>query len=158
MSPRKTLFMQTTQISPEKTAGELQEILARYGATAIMTEFDQDRKLSGISFKIHIEEMQGPISFKLPCRWEAIYQVMPKRSQWSQGKSPDELDKEQARRIAWRQILRWVESQMAMIETNMVKVQEVFMPYIMAGGGKTLFQKMEATGFMLEHKKGTADG
>ena len=59
----------------------------------------------------------------------------------------------QAKRIAWRQILRWVEAQLALVETGMVKIQEVFIPYMLMDKGKTLYEKLEETQFkMLEHK------
>ncbi|MDD4980682.1 MAG: hypothetical protein PHC54_05390 [Candidatus Omnitrophica bacterium] len=62
---------------------------------------------------------------------------------------------QQAKRVAWRQILRWVEAQMALVETNMVKIQEVFMPYIqMTISGQTLYEKIEQKGFIaLEDKR-----
>lgn len=55
----------------------------------------------------------------------------------------------QAKRIAWRQILRWVEAQMAFVETGMVKMEEVFMPYIQVGIDETLFDRLEGQGFRL---------
>lgn len=62
----------------------------------------------------------------------------------------------QAKRIAWRQILRWVEAQLALVETDMVKMQEVFMPYIQVNiKGQTLYEKLEESKFkMLEDKSG----
>jgi hypothetical protein len=55
---------------------------------------------------------------------------------------------EQAKRIAWRQILRWSEAQVALIETEMVKTEEVFMPYIqLDSSGKTLFEKIQEGNF-----------
>jgi hypothetical protein len=56
-----------------------------------------------------------------------------------------------ARRIAWRQVLRWVEAQLALIETGMVKTQEVFLPYAMVGqNGKrrTMFEVLEEKQFL----------
>ncbi len=149
--PRRALFMETTKISAERTAGEIQQALSRAGAEAVMIEYDQNREVSAISFRMSISDK--PVHFRLPCRWEAIYQIMPHRSKWSEGKPPDQLDKEQARRVAMRQVLRWVESQMAMISTEMVKVQEVFLPYMVNSKGKTFYELMEAGGFAaLEYK------
>jgi hypothetical protein len=42
--------------------------------------------------------------------------------------------------VAWRQILRWVQAQMALVETKMVKVEEVFLPYIQGPGGQTVYE------------------
>jgi hypothetical protein len=63
---------------------------------------------------------------------------------------------EQAERVAWRQLLRWVQAQLAMIDTGMVRTEEVFMPYIVvnAATNQTLFERMVETQFkMLEGPK-----
>jgi hypothetical protein len=61
----------------------------------------------------------------------------------------------QAKRVAWRQILRWVEAQLALTETKMAKLHEVFMPYLIVDKGQTIFEKLESQNwkFQLEHKK-----
>ena len=41
---RKKLFMETTQVSPQKSVNEIQELLVAYGATAIVTEYRRFRK------------------------------------------------------------------------------------------------------------------
>ena len=55
-------------------------------------------------------------------------------------------DRAQAERTAWRQVLRWVEAQMAMIEAGMTQTHEVFMPYAVIPGSddKTMFQAWES--------------
>ena len=64
-------------------------------------------------------------------------------------------DEIQAKRVAWRQLLRWVEVQLAFTRTNMVKVEEVFLPYVQVNiDGQTLFEKLENTNFkMIAHKE-----
>ena len=47
--------------------------------------------------------------------------------------------REQAYRTAWRIIKDWVDAQMALLETEMVDFEEVFMPYILSGR-ETLYQ------------------
>ncbi len=51
-----------------------------------------------------------------------------------------------AERIAWRQLLRWVQIQIAMIQTGMVDAAEVFLPY-MEVGGRTLYRAFADTQF-----------
>ncbi len=150
----KTLFMETTKISPQKTVGEIQEVLGKYGASAIRTDYENGQVI-GVSFTIDINRNQIP--FRLPCRYLAVLDVLMDRIRGE--RSQEYLDKkreeytEQAKRIAWRQILRWVEAQLALVETGMVKMQEVFIPYMLMDKGKTLFEKLEETQFkMLEHK------
>ncbi|MFA5499463.1 MAG: hypothetical protein WC404_00110 [Candidatus Omnitrophota bacterium] len=148
----KTLFMETTKIAPEITVSQIQAILGRYGAKAIMTEYE-NREVSAVSFQIDVAGQLVP--FRLPCRWEAVMDFLCKRRKYGTRsiKSSAKIEA-QAKRVAWRQVLRWIEAQMALVETNMVKVQEVFMPYMFLKSGKTLYEKIEQTGFaQLENKR-----
>lgn len=138
-----TLFMETTRIAPERTVGEIQAILATYGASHILLEYDA-MKVSALSFKYKVGDQSVP--FRLPCRWQAMEETLIKS-----GKRPrydDTFDK-WARRIAWRQILRWVQAQLALVETNMVKMEEVFFPYIQGRDGHTIFEVQAQKGFLL---------
>jgi hypothetical protein len=148
----KTLFMETTKIPPEVTVSQIQAILGRYGAKAIMTEYE-NREVSAVSFQVDVAGRLVP--FRLPCRWEAIKDVLYKRRKHGVNaqKGHDKIEA-QAKRVAWRQVLRWIEAQMALVETNMVKIQEVFMPYMFLKTGKTLYEKIEQSGFaQLEDKR-----
>lgn len=138
-----TMFMETTRIAAERTVSEIQAVLSRYGANFILLEYE-GCKVSAVSFKYEVEQQSIP--FRLPCRWQALEGVLRKA-----GKRPksDDTYEEWARRVAWRQILRWVEAQMALVDTEMVKVQEVFFPYIQTKTGKTLFEIQESKGLLM---------
>ena len=59
-------------------------------------------------------------------------------------------DRAQAERVAWRQLLRWVQAQNAMIETGMVQAVEVYLPYVVVhSSGQTLFQRMNESQFKM---------
>jgi len=147
----KSLFMETTKISPTVTVGQIQRLLGEHGATHILMEYENS-EVSGLVFNI-----RGPANdmpFRLPCRWKAIKEIFesrrrPRRSR--RGKPPADLT-DQAKRVAWRQVLRWVEAQLALVETGMVRVQEVFMPYLIVGKTQTLYEKLESTKFQLPYK------
>ena len=65
-------------------------------------------------------------------------------------------DLDQARRVGWRIIKDWLEAQMALNSLNMVKIQEIFLPYIIGIDGKTLYEHIEQKGFkdyLLEDKQ-----
>lgn len=52
---------------------------------------------------------------------------------------------QQTERTAWRQVLRWVEAQLSMIEIGMVQTHEVFQPYaLIPGTEKTMFEAWES--------------
>ena len=56
----------------------------------------------------------------------------------------------QAERVAWRILKDWIEAQMALLDIQMVKFEEVFMPYIVDKHGRTLFEKLEEQQFLIE--------
>ena len=143
--------METTKIESEQTVTEIQRVLGRYGAAAILTEYDKG-EVVGVCFKIDVNGKNIP--FKLPCRWQAIYKVFISRRQNMMSSTAIESTNQQAKRVAWRQILRWIQAQLALVETDMVKIQEVFMPYIQVNlEGQTLYEKLEQTKFKMLEKK-----
>jgi len=58
-------------------------------------------------------------------------------------------NKYQAVRTAWRIVKDWVEAQMAILETEMVTMEEVFLPYLLVAGDKTLYQAIAESKFQL---------
>lgn len=147
-----TLYMETTKISPDQTVGEIQRLLGKYGAANVQLEYEKG-EVKAVAFLIVINEKRVP--FMLPCRYEAILDFMYKRKK--RGVQSERVHagmKDQAKRVAWRQILRWIEAQLALVETNMVKIEEVFLPYLVVDKrGTTLFGKMQNDQFLLEGPK-----
>lgn len=139
----KTLYMETTTIPPEKTAGEIISKLVAAGARQIVMDYGADQKPTGIRFVI--ERAGQYLPFTLPARTDPVFEYFKKRKKprysW-QSLTRDQLAtlKLQSERVAWRQLLRWVEAQLAMIETGMAQTEEVFLPYLQQGDGQTLYQ------------------
>lgn len=128
--------METTKIDPLRTVGEITSELVRGGASQIVTAY-KDGKVSGVRFTIEINGRTIP--FALPVRVEPVFQVINGARQYPWKHKKD--DWQQAERVAWRQLLRWVQAQLALIETGMVETGEVFMPYAEIGpGGMTFYQ------------------
>ena len=148
MITKTKLFMETTEIPPTKTAGEITNMLVRAGATQISLDY-QDGKVVGMRFTFPFDGHCVP--FSLPVRTEPIFKVINGRrhtEEWRRFNQQEMAakDREQAERIAWRQLLRWVEAQLAMIETGMVQTDEVFMPYATTASGRTLYQEFIEAG------------
>lgn len=141
----KTLYMETTKIDANKTAGEVSEFLARAGATRVMQEYGPTAQVSALTFAIRVGNLEIP--FRLPINPEPIFVIInSRRSPRFRTKQAD-ADLEQATRVAWRQIFRWVQAQLALIETGMVQTQEVFLPYVCNHNGQTLYSQIEAGNF-----------
>lgn len=122
-------------------------MLVLRGATGIYSEYDKQQRVQAVSFKITFRDK--PVSFRLPCKWEPILQILQ-----NDPKVPSKLKvEEQAVRVAWRIVHAWVEAQMAIVDTEMAKIQEVFLPYVMVGGGQTLYDKFGSGQLLLGESK-----
>lgn len=131
-----SLLNYTTQIDAFKTISEIQQVLARVGASAVMTEMDNNGYITSLSFRIKLDEQN--ISFRLPTDWRPVLQVMNK-----DPKVPGRLcTQEQALRVAWRITKNWVEAQAAFIETMMVTTAQVFLPYAVTSNGQSLYEQI----------------
>lgn len=141
------LYMESTEISPTQTAGEITGLLVRVGARQIVMDYDEPGKLTGLHFALVIHGAHHP--FRLPVRTDAIYRILQAgHNAWDAHKYEDK-DRVKAERVAWRQLLRWIQAQLAMIDVGMVETQEVFLPYLVEHSGKTLFQVFEESRFKM---------
>ncbi len=69
------------------------------------------------------------------------------------GRLPSELKVEhtwRTREDPFAEVWDWVRAQLAIIETEMVSIEEVFLPYLLMKDDKTLFETMENNKFYLK--------
>lgn len=133
------LLNYTTKIDVEKTIGEIQKCLAAHGASRILVDYE-DNYVKAISFQLTFDGKA--VGFKLPSDWNPVLEVMKE-----DRKVPRALcTREQAVRVAWRIVKDWVLAQMAIVDTRMVQISEVFLAYAVTKDGRTLFEKMAADG------------
>jgi hypothetical protein len=140
---RMPLLNYTTKIPAETTVTQIQQILVKHGATDILTHY-ANGKVHSLSFKVKIA--QGPLAITLPVDVEATQRVLRRtapRAYW---------DETRARNVAWRIIKDWVEAQMAILETEMVSMAEIFLPYVVTADGRTVFQRLQETAFQLPER------
>lgn len=128
---KQTVYMSTTKINPQQSAAEIVSNLVRAGATSINTNYEAGR-ITGIRW---IQKVRGvDCMFEMPVRVAPLQKVIG--------------DKEQAERTAWRQLLRWVQAQNAMIEVGMAEAGEVYFAYMVnLGSDRTIFQHLVESQF-----------
>lgn len=153
----------TTKIAVEITIAEIEKILAKGGADKILKDYDGAGNVTAVSFMVKTE--QGNLPFKLPMNAKAVLTILNKQTFEFEGVGykkhrviPKKFynDLEQARKVGWRIIKDWLEAQMALYSLQMVKIQEIFLPYIIGIDGKTLYEHLEQKGFegyLLEDKQ-----
>ena len=119
----------------------LSQMLVAHGARRITYEYGADGRASGLSFAI--ETPRGVLPIRLPARVEKVGKVM-ERQRAEGWRHP-----EQHYRTAWKNIHDWIAAQMALLETEMVRLEEIFLPYLVDRTGRTFFESMEQKGFLL---------
>lgn len=136
------LLNYTTTIDPHKTVGEIQKMLAAKGARGILLEYTSQGEPAAVAFQIEHRGQQ--LRYRLPCRAAVVRGTLD--AQWKAGKLERRYTgMEHATRVAWRIIKDWIESQLAIVESGMVDMAEVFMPYQLVAGDRTMYE-------MLQHK------
>jgi hypothetical protein len=142
---KKTLFMETTEVPAERTAAEISSVLIRAGATQIATDYEAG-KITGLRWTMRATGRD--LLFAMPARVDPIYKILYDRSSSSWSVDKAKL-REKAQRVAWRQLLRWVQAQLAMIECGMTEASEVFFPYIQTPSGDTVYELFRGQGFKM---------
>ncbi len=130
--------METTKKEPEETIAEIQQLLKKIRVRDVMINYDDSGEVEGVSFTIDKDGQRIP--FKLPANHRPLWELS------QQGRTKYIRTEDQARRVAWRQILRWIQAQLAMIEIEMVSADEIFLPYIMINDKDTIYTRYLKTG------------
>ncbi len=138
-----TLFMETTKIPAARTAAEITALLAGTGASQVVTTYGPRGEIAGLRWTM--ERNGQTVGYDLPLRIESIFQIFQNRRRRIRGDTAT-TDREQAQRVAWRQLLRWIQAQVALIQTGMVETEEVFLPYMLVSPDQTLFARIKEGG------------
>jgi hypothetical protein len=146
----------TTQISAMKSIGEIQGKLVAHGAIDISIHYGPDKEPESLFFSIDVGNGQH-LPFRLPANVGKVATLLsgmgdPNYRRWDQDYQIQKAEKIkiQASRVAWRIIKDWVDAQLAIIETEMVSIEEVFFPYMMIKDGRhTLFEAFKEHGYYL---------
>jgi len=120
----------STSISTEKTVLEIENILSTHGASAILKQYDGVGNITELNFMIDTEF--GKIPFKLPMDAQKVLQILKREKIMGKASGLSKAESEdisRARMVGWRIIKDWIDSQLALVEVNLVKVEQVFLPY-----------------------------
>ena len=136
----------TTTVSAFRTSNEIEEILVKHKAKSIMKNYEGE-SITGLSFLIDTGVQQIPI--RLPVKVDECLKVLKKEKRENPRKQIKDT-REQAERVAWRILKDWVEAQMALLDIEMVRFEEIFLPYIQTNNGQTVYERLEERQFLLE--------
>lgn len=127
---------------------DIQKTLVEHGAKQVVFDYGDVGKIVGITFTI--ETQAGPMTIRLPAMFDRVQAIFDKQGL---RYKPD-----QPYRTAWATLRDWVKAQMALIDWQMVKLEQVFLPYAVGRDGRTYFEILQSRGFLLEAGDGTQSG
>lgn len=133
------LLNYTTKVDVYTTLGAIQGQLVKHGAKKIMQDYDDQGRITALSFLV--DTPGGPRGIRLPANVDAVHKVLTRQKV--------KCDSGQAERVAWRIVKDWVEAQMAILESEMVQMDEIFLPYMVNNAGQTVFQAYRNNQLML---------
>lgn len=144
----------TSKKSAVATAAEIEDLLIKHGAKMIQKDITNGNISA---FRFVVDTAVGLIPIQLPVNVEAVYKILQKDRKTNRAVK---VTMEQAERTAWRCLYDWTAAQMALIEIGMVKLEQVFLPYVVYKDGRTLYEAAAAKGFYLKEgqNNGTDDG
>lgn len=129
----------TTNVPVEKTVSEIHILLVQHGAKRLQFDYTDDNHLSSIAFSIMTP--YGPQAVKLPANVERIHAVLVEQKKKAvRNRAAIDDSYEQAERVAWRITKDWLAANLALLESEMVEITEVFLPYFVDSNGKTLYE------------------
>lgn len=140
----------TTDVPVNKTVSEIHLMLADHGAKRILFDYGTDSKITAISFTI--DTPSGEQAVRLPANANRVREVLRLQRANFKNRNRTQIDdsQEQAERVAWRIVKDWLAAQLAILETEMVTVQQVFLPYFLNRNGQTLYEAYSSGTLMLE--------
>lgn len=120
----------------------IQTALASHGAKSINLEYDQGQAVA-LAFVLEIGGDRH--AFRMPAR---IPNVLIKL--YGNRRVYTETQRKQAYVTAWANIRDWLTAQLALIDIGLVKMEEVFLPYMMISENSTVFDMYEQQQFLLK--------
>lgn len=123
---RQAIKYQSTTIDPWKSAAEIAALVRKYGGTRFEQQWGERGEMLGIRFGIRDERM-GEVPVILRAQTERIEEIL--RGAVPRTWLKQEI-REQAQRIAWRQLKDFVEQALLAVETGLFPLAAAFMAHI----------------------------
>lgn len=129
-----TQYASSTSVSVDKSRGEIEKILTKYGAERFMYGWDNEKAIIGFNVK------NKNIRFVVPLPFKNDYSKTP--SGRSRKGNAIEEAYQQAVRQKWRALTLTVKAKLEAVESGIATFEEEFLSYIVLPGGKTVSEEI----------------
>lgn len=161
----------TTSLKALQSVGIIQGTLVAHGAVGIQMMYDSDKRIASLAFALPYKDGKN-LSFQLPCNWKKFRQVLieqnvdifrekkepvkPRKETQSQKNSRMEKEAQRltkqddfAYNVAWANLKDWILAQMALYETEIVDMPQIFLPFMTNNKGQTIYEQLQSSKFLL---------
>jgi len=125
----------TTDVDADKTAREMQQILAQSDARRVAMDYGSDGYPTAIQFVLLLDGQP------LPFRIEPDVGGMRKALN-EDDDTPGHFDIEHARRVAWRIWKEWLNSVLAFRKTRQAQLDQLLLGFGVTGDGRTVHERL----------------
>lgn len=126
------MYAQRTQVSADRSEGQLKTLLARAGAAQIITGWDGDGRRIMLAFRL--ARLSIRIVVPLPTQDEA--RRTPKGRIRAARASAAAMDQETRRR--WRALLLVVKAKLEAVSSGISTMEQEFLAHVVIPGGQTI--------------------
>jgi len=135
----------TTRMPVAQSVAKIQQNLVDHGAIGFMMQYEKGTgRIEALRFSLDYNGQ--PLNYSVPVDWRKFQAVLREQ------KVPRCEDEDYCYRVCWADIRDWIDAQMALYETEIVKIEQIFLPYMTDNKGKTFFEKFEKNQLLLEDK------
>lgn len=132
MAARAFVKSAGTKVPVGNSQAELQRLLKRYGAGGFGVSEDYEQGLFRVFFRVPDAEGGVMIPVRLEVRLEAVlvalYGPLENGQHWTDS------GKEQGARVAWRQLVLWVDAALCASAAGLQKISEAFLAHTLVRG------------------------
>ena len=140
-------YARDTKTSEDKSRGEIERLLEKYGADEFGYVTRRDAAIIGFLYRGRRFELPIP----MPQNLDPLFFITPntKRPR-SPGAAQEAFLAERRRR--WRCLCLGVKAKLVMIDDNVATFEAEFLPYLVTGSGQTVAERMQP---LIEHARST---
>lgn len=125
----------TTDVEAEKTAREMQGILAKTDARYVSVRYDDEQRPTAIQFELDVDGQ--PLSFRIEPDVDGMTAALNEDDD-----TPGSFDHDQGRRTAWRIYKEWLNSVLAFRATRQAPLDKLLLGYGVTPDGRTVYQQL----------------
>lgn len=128
-------YASTTEVSADKSRGEIEKTLQRYGATGFAYGWEENRAV--VAFKM--KDRQIKFVIEMPDRSDKQFWRTPGRHLQRTSSQAYEAW-EQATRQRWRALALVVKAKLEAVESKITTFEQEFYAFVVMPNGKTLYE------------------